>query len=229
MRRRWCTRSPFLPLKRLLLPLPASVNVLSRAQHNFNLLPVQHCCTETTPSLPQSTGNSSSLPCRNSSGTYWLRLRVKELTGATVSPSWWLPSAAREARSKLLCRQRPEDPPTPSFPIPAMPMPGGCRRPWPAAKGCGPWRSGAAAGAVGSSTAGPAGMPWQDLPSAAISCCGGESAHQRRDPRCATRRPCPKSPARNRVRPQRSPGPSRARGCGRRYSPGPSRSFAAIG
>lgn len=94
---------------------------------------------------------------------------MKELTGATVSPSLWPPSAAREARSKLLGRQKPEGPSTPSFPMPAVTMPGGCRRPWPPAKG-----SGAAAGAVGSSTAGPAGMPWKDLPSAAISCCGGE-------------------------------------------------------
>lgn len=125
---------------------------------------------------------------------------MKELTGATVSPWLWLPSAAREARSKLLCRQRPEDP---SFPIPAVTIAGGCSRPWPPAKGCGPRRSGAAAGAAGSSTAGPAAMPWQDLPSAAISCCGGESAHQRRDPRCAKRWRCPRrsrsSPARSRL------------------------------
>lgn len=211
------TRSPFLPFKRLLQPPPASFKVLSRAQYNSNLLPVQHCCKETNPISLANTGRSSPLPalwprpCGSAFGTYWLRLLVKELTGATVNPSLWLRRAAREGRSKLFCRQRPEGPSTPSFLIPAMTIPGGCRRPWPPAKGCRPWRSGAAAGAVGSSRAGPAGIPWQDLPSAAISCCGGESAHQPRNPRCATLRSCPRrsrrSPARN--HPGRA-GPSRA-------------------
>lgn len=205
------TRPPFLPFKRLLQPPPASSEVLSRARYNSNLLPVQHCYKEANPAARQSTERGFPRPGSApgpGSGTYCPRLLVKALTGATVSPCPWLPSAAREARSKLLCRQRLEDPSAPSFLIPAMSTPGGCRRPCPPAKG-----SGAAAGAVGSSTAGPAGMPWQDLPSAAISCCGGESAHQRRNPSCATLRPCPRRSRRaphGTASASASAGPSRA-------------------
>lgn len=95
--------------------------------------------------------------------------------------------------SKLLCKRAPEEPQpsAPSLLFPASITAGGWRYPRPAAPGCEssratpgrPWRSGAAARAWGNSRAGPAGMPGQDLPRAAISC----RAHGGRQPRRAAR------------------------------------------